>query len=98
MLNSTQIIGLPVYTQSGMFLGKVIKVETAPDSQTVQKYIVHSANPLKNLISGRLVIDASQVISVTAEKIIVEDNWQKIKGIEPKGESRSPASQQATGY
>ncbi|MCX6741300.1 MAG: hypothetical protein NTY61_02795 [Candidatus Parcubacteria bacterium] len=78
MLSLNQTIGLPVYTRSGMFLGEVIKVETLPDGQTAQKYIIKNANPLKNLISGQLVIDASQVISVTAEKIIVEDNWLKI--------------------
>ena len=78
MLTPDQIVGLPVYTQSGIFLGKVIKVETLLDGRAVQKYIIQNANPLKNLISGQLVIDASQVISVTAEKIIVEDNWQKI--------------------
>lgn len=78
MLTPNQIIGLPVYTQAGVFLGKVTKVELVPDGQAVQKYIVQSVNPLKNLISGQLVIDVSQVISVTAEKIIVEDNWKKI--------------------
>jgi sporulation protein YlmC with PRC-barrel domain len=78
MTIADQVINLPVYTQAGIFLGKVVKVEVAPDGQAVQKYIVHSANPLKNLVSGQLVIDASQVISITAEKIIVEDNWQKI--------------------
>jgi len=83
MLNPNQIIGLSVYTQSGMFLGKVIKVETLSDGQTAQKYIIKNANPLKNLISGQLVVDASQVISVTAEKIIVEDNWKKISAPDP---------------
>ena len=83
MLNSNQIIGLPVYTQAGMFLGKVIKVETLPDDQTAQKYIVQNANPLKNLISGQLVVDASQVISVTVEKIIVEDSIKKVSDPSP---------------
>ena len=83
MLNSNQIIGLPVYTQAGMFLGKVIKVETLPDGQTAQKYIVQNANPLKNLISGQLVVDASQVISVTVEKIIVEDSIKKVSDPSP---------------
>ena len=78
MTTANQAIGLPVYTQAEMFLGKVVKVEMAPDGQTVQKYIVQGANPLKNLLSGQLVIDVSQVISITTEKIIVEDNWQKI--------------------
>ncbi|GEM_PF-1345958 len=83
MLNSNQIIGLPVYTQTGFFLGKVVKVELASDSQVVQKYIIQSVNPLKNLISGRLVVDASQVISVTAEKIIVEDSIKKVSDPSP---------------
>jgi len=78
MFRPNQIIGLPVYTQAGVFLGRVIKVEMTPDSQAVQKYVIQSINPLKDLLSGQLIIDISQVISVTPEKIIVEDNWKKI--------------------
>jgi len=83
MLHPNQIIGLPVYTQSGMFLGKVIKVETLPDGQTAQKYIVKNTSPLKNLLSGQLIISVEQVISIDEEKMVVEDSVRKISAPNP---------------
>jgi len=77
MLNQGKIIGLPVYTQSGIFLGKIIKIETMAD-QRVIKYFVQTANPLKNLLAGQLIISVEQVISLDEEKMVVEDSLKKI--------------------
>ncbi|MGC9049100.1 MAG: PRC-barrel domain-containing protein [Patescibacteria group bacterium] len=76
------IIGLMVYTQGGIFLGRVVDFEIEPNSGQIVKYFVKSKNPIKNLFQRKLVISKEQVISIDKEKMIVEDNWQKIK--EPK--------------
>lgn len=73
-----KIIGLPVYTQSGIFLGKIVAFEKN-DSGQIIKYFVKSKNPIKNLLQGNLEINSSQVISIDNKKMIVEDTFKKIK-------------------
>lgn len=73
-----KIIGLPVYTQSGTFLGEVVDFEMS-DSNQITKYFVKSKNPIKNLLQGRLEISANQVISIDDKKMVVEDTFKKIK-------------------
>ncbi|MDD2646596.1 MAG: PRC-barrel domain-containing protein [Patescibacteria group bacterium] len=79
MLVKEKIIGLPVYTQSGKLLGKVIDLESAPQSELVIRYIVEPDGLIKNIIGVQLSISPQQIISLTEEKMIVEDNCQKIK-------------------
>jgi len=79
-----KIIGLPVYTQGGIFLGYVVDFEIEPNSGEIVRYFVKTKNPVKNLFRGKLVISKEQVISIDDKKMVVEDNWRKIKEPELK--------------
>jgi len=74
LIESKKLIGLPVYTKSGESLGEVDEMEINIDEQLVVNYQVGSKNPIKNLFNKKLLVHRSQVISITAEKVIVDDN------------------------
>lgn len=75
-----EIIGVPVYTQSGDYLGQVVKVVLEPNTQQILQYLVGSSNVIKKLFSKKLIINQSQVVSLTKEKMVVFDatvkDWQ----------------------
>ncbi len=64
---------LKVYTRSGKYLGKIIDVEVDPHSHQVISYIVKSKLDIKNLFKGCLLINYKQVISLSENKMIVDD-------------------------
>lgn len=74
ILSDNEIIGLPVYTQSGQFLGKVNSFDVELSSQKVIQYKVKHKGFLEGLFKDQLLINRSQVISLTSEKMVVDDN------------------------
>ncbi|MDD4996079.1 MAG: PRC-barrel domain-containing protein [Patescibacteria group bacterium] len=78
-MESVQIINLPVYTQSGHCLGRVVDLEINNESYQIQKILVKSSNPFKNLFQGCLIIDVNQIIFVSRKKILVKDILKEIK-------------------
>ena len=73
---SSDLIGLPVYTQSGQHLGQVDSFEIDIDTNTIINYHV-STGLIKGLWHQKLVISHNQVISISKEKIIVDDSTSK---------------------
>ena len=73
---SSDLINLPVYTQSGQHLGRVDSFEVDIEAYTIIKYNVRTGL-IKGLWHQQLVIDPSQVISISKEKMVVEDNVGK---------------------
>ena len=69
---SEELINLPVYTQSGEHLGKVVSFDFDIDMQTIEQYHVKTGL-IRDLWHEQLVIHHSQVISISAEKMVVED-------------------------
>lgn len=59
---------LPVSTSSGLYLGQVNGFEMDADSHIIRAYFVR-----KNILEPILSISREQVISITTEKLIVED-------------------------
>ena len=76
-----EIINLPVYTQSGYGLGRIIKVETDQQTDRPVRYIVRSHNFIRNLFRGCLIIEERQVISISRKKMIVKDTLKRIKDL-----------------
>lgn len=81
---------MPVETKSGVALGKTKDLEIEIDNHAIEKYEV-----ARNVFSERFLISPSQVVSITSEKIIVEDNVvsEKIENrntIQVKAEMPSP--------
>lgn len=68
-INFSQLKKLPVETQSGVYLGKVVDAIVSAEENLILQYKVR---PHK--IAGRtFLINNSQVREITAEKIVVDD-------------------------
>lgn len=65
----TTLIGLPVFTESGKRVGKVVDAALAVDSHTVRTYLVRP----HFFKIDELSISPSQVRSITDTKMIVDD-------------------------
>jgi len=78
-----EIINLPVYTESGYYLGKVVKVKVDPQTGSPLQYFVKSKNFLRNLFRGSLIIHETQVVSISREKMVVRDTLKKISQAVP---------------
>lgn len=79
-LNQKILIGLPVETKSGLVLGKIRSFEIDSESQTIMKYFVKSRNLVSKLLNEEtkeLIIHRDQVISIDAEKMVVDDSAVK---------------------
>ncbi len=77
IINYQNLINLPVITKSGQLLGKISKIEIDTDTQSIINYFIKSTNIVKGLLEGELIINKNQVIVITQEKVIVEDNVYK---------------------
>jgi len=75
LIDLKQLKNLPVETESGLVLGHVHNLILETDILSL-KQIAVNANKLI-IISNDLLINADQIISITAEKIIVNDNVKK---------------------
>jgi len=80
-MDQKEIIGLPVYTESGNYLGQVVDLEIDSETGQVKNYFIKSHNFLKNLFQGHLIIGEKQVLSVSKEKVVVRDAFKKIRGL-----------------
>jgi sporulation protein YlmC with PRC-barrel domain len=79
-LTTKDLISLPVETKSGEKLGKIASFDIDSETQQIVCYCVKSLNPIKDLIfQDQLIISPTQVISITAKKMVVEDNVIKDK-------------------
>lgn len=75
-IQSSDLINLPVYTQSGQHLGRVDSFEVDIDSHTITHYHIKTGL-IKELWHEQLVIASSQVVSISKKKMVVEDNVKK---------------------
>ena len=73
-LKKNDLIGLPVYTQSNQHLGKVSDFELETSSQLVVKYYIKSKDIIKELLEKELIINNKQVMFISKQKMVVEDN------------------------
>lgn len=72
LINDKQIIGLTVETQSGQHLGKISGFNLESETQTIYQYEVKPSG-LNKIFSHQLLVHQKQVISLTKEKMIVDD-------------------------
>ncbi|MBU2229196.1 PRC-barrel domain-containing protein [Patescibacteria group bacterium] len=68
-----KLLRLPVFTCSGEELGKISEFGVDCDTQEVGQYFVRSSHLIEELFSKELIINKNQVVSITEEKMIVED-------------------------
>lgn len=62
-----------MYTQSGDHLGKVADFEIDPTTHSIIRYHVKGGDIIRGILQRELIISSTQVISITEEKMIVED-------------------------
>lgn len=73
LISSADLINLPVETQSGQHLGRVAAFDIDVDANTIIHYHV-STGLIKGLWHQRLLVHYSQVVSISSQKMVVEDN------------------------
>jgi len=69
LIKLEQVIGLPVETQSGQNLGKVIDINLDIKNHAVNAYIVKHGF----LNSSNLFVKPAQVIEISDKKVVVDD-------------------------
>ncbi len=72
-ITAQKLLGLPVETQAGEKLGKVVDIEIDVESHLVRKYHVKSGSVITGIFHNVLLVDRTEVVSVSKEKMIVED-------------------------
>ncbi|MFA5076277.1 MAG: PRC-barrel domain-containing protein [Patescibacteria group bacterium] len=74
LIEGKKLIKLSVYTKSGKLLGRVDNLEIDIDEQLIINYCVKSQSVIKNFFTDTLLIHRSQIVSITADKITVDDS------------------------
>ncbi len=74
----TQLSRLPVYTESGHKLGTIHDLEIDYELHSIHKYIV--THGITGLTKETFLVTPMQIISVSAEKIVVADSIIKDTG------------------
>ncbi len=72
MIDDRHLLGLPVETERGTALGRVVGVRVQTDTHRVEQYEVRRGG-VKGAVMPHLLIAWTQVKAITAEKMIVED-------------------------
>lgn len=84
--NLRQLMRLPVYTESGIKLGRVCDLEIDAGAHAVMQYLVRP-----NVLSAKYyLINNTQVKDITAEKIVVFDNVLKVNTAKDFGAMATP--------
>jgi len=73
MIDEKTLLGLPVVTQSGQSVGKVRGFQLDAASHAIVQYAVRRHGLLNDLLPNNLIVHQNQVLSLTNEKMIVED-------------------------
>lgn len=73
LISIKNILSLPVFTKSGIKLGKVININLDIDSHSIFQYVVGRGFADKN----PLLIRPSQIIAITPDQVTVDDSWDK---------------------
>lgn len=73
MITLKTLNNLPVETKSGMRLGRVVGAEIDEASHLIVTYLVQPGRIARPLVRTPLRISRTQVLSITASRMIVDD-------------------------
>ncbi|MFA6215302.1 MAG: PRC-barrel domain-containing protein [Patescibacteria group bacterium] len=76
IISGSDLINLSVYTQSNKNLGRISDFEVDIEAHAIRCYYVKTGM-IKGLWHQQLMISPAQVISVSKEKMVVEDSAAK---------------------
>jgi len=77
VLDDATLLKLPVHTKSGTHLGKVAGFDFDVETQAIVRYRVRPRGLAARLLKSPLLVAREQVLSIDAEKMIVDDNVEK---------------------
>ena len=69
VINLRKLLRLPVYTESGTKLGKIYDCEIDAETHAILRYII-KANFLS---AANFLVQTSQVVAITTDRVVVED-------------------------
>lgn len=69
---------LPVETQSGQKLGRIVDFEVDVESHLILTYLVRPSRLSNPLVQSELRIDRAQVVALTPERMVVQDSIGRI--------------------
>jgi len=81
-IDAKKIIGNKVFSQGGFYLGRVVDFKINISGQNIVKYYV--SGDFFGLVKKILIIDASQVIKIEKDRIIVDDAVVPKKAVDEK--------------
>jgi sporulation protein YlmC with PRC-barrel domain len=73
---SKKLLNLPVFTESGRELGRLVDFRIDTESQSIIDYFVQPHRAIANLFGGKLIIKRGQIVDILMDKIIVIDNLE----------------------
>ncbi len=77
MPTSLNCLGLPVFTQGGIYLGRIIGVEVEAAAVRVVYYQIKKAPRWLGLGKPDFLVSPSQVINLNSDRMIVQDTTKK---------------------
>lgn len=79
LINSENLIGLKVETESGQYIGRIKSFDVDIDTHTVRTYYIKPSLLEGGVFTEELLVHHKQVVAITAEKMVVFDNVVKYK-------------------
>ena len=79
-----ELRGLPVITRSGQKLGKLSAYVIDAEHHEVAQYVVTRSSLLARILPDELLVHRSQVVSLDAEMMVVDDGVVTEKAVERK--------------
>ncbi|MFA5092154.1 MAG: PRC-barrel domain-containing protein [Candidatus Paceibacterota bacterium] len=69
----SHLTGVPVYTRSGNHVGRLVGFVIESDTHEVVQYAVKKSGTLELILPKEFLVNRTQVVSVSDEKMVVED-------------------------
>lgn len=79
MVTAKQLRNLPVATESGEQIGRVVDFEIEPENHQIVVYLVSPNRLTRPITHETLRVSCSQVLSITPERMVVEDNVKLLR-------------------
>lgn len=73
VLNHKQIVNLPVYTKTETRVGFISHFDVDELEQKIVRYYIKPHQGIASMFGSELLVSPKQVISITREKMIVDD-------------------------
>ena len=77
ILDDTILLKLPVYTKSGLRLGKVVGFDFDVETHGILRYRVQPKGLAARVLEHPMLVAREQVLEITSERMTVDDNVEK---------------------